>query len=266
MKKISIFTLFFFTVITTVHAQANLPKGAVAVVNGKQISETLLEQNVRNNVSQGVKDSPELRQALVAELVNRELLAQDAAKKSLDSSADAKLQFDQLKQNFLADLALKEYFSKIQITEEQLKTEYDAQLKVLGDASSLQQYKLYQILLADEESAKKAIARLKRESFDKVAKDLSIDEAKNRGGEIGWVLPNQVLPAISNVMVNLAKGSVSVAPIQSPNGWHIIKIEDKRSFKVPSFEESKDRVRVALIQKMRNDYIMQLRKDAKINP
>ena len=80
------------------------------------------------------------------------------------------------------------------------------------------------------------------------------------------VLPSQILPALANVMVNLNKGSVTVAPIQTQNGWHILKVEDKRAFKVPTYEESKDRVRMGLMQKMRNNYLAQLRKDAKITP
>lgn len=266
MKKFALVICGVCLFSSIVVAQSTLPKGVAAVVNGKQISEALLEQNVKDNVAQGVKDSPELRRALVTELVNRELLSQDANKKGLDSNAEVKLQLEQLRQNFLADLALNEYFSKNPVKEEQLKAEYDLQLKSLGDVSGLQQYKLSQILLADEASAKKALLRLKKESFDKVAKEVSIDETKSRGGEIGWVLPNQILPALANVMVNLGKGSVSVMPIQTPNGWHIIKVEDKRAFKAPSYEESKNRIMVAITQKMRNEYIAQLRKDAKINP
>jgi peptidyl-prolyl cis-trans isomerase C len=147
-----------------------------------------------------------------------------------------------------------------------LKTEYELQVKALGEGVTLQQYKLAQILVKDEASAKAVMARLKKESFDKVAKEVSIDESKVRGGDLGWVLPSQILPALANVMVNLNKGSVAVAPIQTSNGWHILKVDDKRAFKVPSFDESKDRVRMGLMQKMRNDYITQLRNDAKINP
>lgn len=260
-----ILSAFFGIYSVGVFAQNNLPKDVVAVVNGKSISQAVLDQNVNVNKAQGMKDTPELRKALVDELVNRELLAQDARKKKLDSASEVQIQLEQLRQNALAELALTDYFKKNPITENQLKTEYELQVKALGDISTLQQYKVSQILLLDEATAKVAMNRLKKESFDKLAKELSKDQSGSRGGDLGWVLPNQIIPALANVMVNLNKGSISAAPIQTQNGWHILKLDNKRPFKMPSFEESKERVTMSLVQKMRNDYLMQLRKDAKIN-
>ncbi|MBU3541660.1 peptidylprolyl isomerase [Polynucleobacter sp. MWH-Loch1C5] len=251
----------FFSI--SLHAQS-LPKGSVAVVNGKNLTEALLEQNVKANLAQGLADSPELRKALTEELVNRELLAQDATKKNLHNTADVQLQLEQVRRNLLAELALNEFLKNKTITDEQLKKEYEAQIKALGDTSNLQQYKIRQILSRTEADARTAMNRLKKEAFEKVAQEVSIDSSRERGGDLGWVLPNQIIPVISNVMVNLNKGSTSIAPIQSPNGWHIIKVEDKRAFKVPSFEDSKERLRASMMQQMRIEYVQQLRKDAKI--
>jgi peptidyl-prolyl cis-trans isomerase C len=246
------------------YAQSDLPKGTVAIVNGKTISTALLEQNIQTNLSQGLSDTPELRKALVDELINRELLAQDALKKDLDSDSMVKLQLEQLRKNLLAEIAFNSYLSKRPITEEQLKLEYDSQIQALGPVGNLQQYKIAQILLPSQEKANEAMLRIKKESFDKVAKELSIDASKVNGGDLGWVLPNQIIPAISNVMVNMAKGAISATAIRTQSGWHIIKLEDKRAFKVPSYIDSKERMRMSLIQKMRNDYLQELSKSAKI--
>lgn len=248
------------------HAQSNLPKDVVAVVNGKQITAKLLEQNIRVNTAQGLNDSPELRKALTEELINRELLAQAAQKKNLQNDAEVQLQLEQLQKNLLADLAINDFLKNKSVTEEQLKAEYQAQIQALGDTSNLQQYKIRQILVGKESDARQILARLKKESFEKIAQEVSIDASRERGGDLGWVLPNQVIPAISNVMVNLNKGSTVQAPIQTNNGWHIIRVDDKRAFKVPSYEESKERLRLSLIQKMRAEYLAQLRKEAKIQP
>lgn len=262
----SICSIFFAVCSMNALAQSSLPKDVAAQVNGKAISQALFDQNIKANLAQGMKDTPELRKVLLDELINRELLAQDASKKGLDATPEVKMQLEQLRHNAVAELALSDFFKKNPINESQLKAEYDAQVKALGDVSAMQQYKLSQILLLDEATAKTAMARLKKESFDKVAKELSKDQSGARGGDLGWVLPNQIIPALANVMVNLNKGAVSATPIQTQNGWHIIKLEDKRAFKIPSFEESKERLQMSLVQKMRNDYLAQLRKDAKINP
>jgi peptidyl-prolyl cis-trans isomerase C len=247
-------------------AQVSLPKDVVAIVNGKQISAKLLDQNIKANTAQGLNDSQELRKALTDELINRELLAQAAQKKNLHNDPEVQLQLEQLQKNLLADLATNDYLKNKSITEDQLKSEYQLQIQALGDTRSMQQYKIRQILLSNESDARTVLNRLKKESFEKVAQEVSIDTSRDRGGDLGWVLPNQVIPIISNVMVNLNKGNISQAPIQTNNGWHIIRVDDKRPFKVPAYEESKDRVRISLLQKMRAEYIAQLRQDAKIQP
>ncbi|MFM6961617.1 MAG: peptidylprolyl isomerase, partial [Polynucleobacter victoriensis] len=84
------------------------------------------------------------------------------------------------------------------------------------------------------------------------------------GGDLGWVLPNQILPAIGNVLPNLNKCSLAAAPIQSPLGWHIIKLEDKRNFKIPTIEQIKDQIQQSLIQKRQAEFIKKLKENAKI--
>lgn len=255
---------FFCTFGAFTHAQGNLPKDVVAVVNGKQITAGLLEQNIKVNTAQGLIDSPELRKALIDELINRELLAQAAQKKSLHTNSEIQLQLEQLQKNLLADIAINDFLKNKNITDDQLKAEYQSQVQALGDTSVLYQYKIRQILVSKESDARIVLNRLKKESFEKIAQELSIDVSRDKGGDLGWVLPNQIIPAISNVMVNLSKGSISQAPIQTNNGWHIIRNDDKRVFKLPSFEESKDKLRQSLLQKLRMEYIAQLKKESKI--
>ena len=78
------------------------------------------------------------------------------------------------------------------------------------------------------------------------------------------MIPSQIIPALSNVMVNLKKGSISAGPIQTQSGWHIIKVDDKRPFKAPSFEESKQQLTQAVLLQKRNEYIQKLVKAAKV--
>ena len=82
--------------------------------------------------------------------------------------------------------------------------------------------------------------------------------------DVGWVVPAQILPAISNVMVNLVKGALAAAPIQTPAGWNLIKLEETRPFKAPTFDEAKNDIRQMLVQKQRFDYVKRLRENAKV--
>lgn len=48
-----------------------------------------------------------------------------------------------------------------------------------------------------------------------------------QGGELGWLSPGETVPAFENAMNELAVGEMS-APVQSPFGWHIIEVLERR--------------------------------------
>ena len=240
------------------HAQPK-PAAPLATVNGVAIPESLLEQNVRANVAQGQR---ELRQVLKDELINREILSQEAAKLGLDKTAEAKTQLAQLRQTMMVELLLNDYAKKNPITDVKIKAEYDRRVELLKNE---QEYKVGLIVTQTEDEAKSILARLnKGESFAKLAEQSSIDPSKVRGGDVGWVLPAQILPAISNVMVNLNKGSLAVAPIRTQAGWNIIKVEDKRAYQAPSLNDAKNEIRQSLAQQQRAELVKRLRDSAKV--
>ncbi len=238
----------------------------VASVNGAPISKGLLELSLRGAISQGQKDTPELRQAVKEELINRELIAQAAIKEGLEKNIDLTDQIVQLKQTLLLQAYLENHFKKEPITDAKLREEYDKQKKLMGDNSAAIQYTVSQVMLPSESEALGVIARLQKgESFSKLAKETSIDNAsKEQGGSVGWILPAQILRPIADVMVNLAKGGISNSPIQVQGGWVIIKVEDKRTMKVPSFDEAKNQLRQAVVQQYLAESVRRLRESAKI--
>lgn len=238
------------------------PPGAFATVNGVPVPQSLVDTNVKVNVAQGQKDSPELRQVIQDELVNREILAQESTRLGLDKTTEAQAQWAQVRQTFLVELLLNDYIARNPIPDATLKTEYDRQMALMKDQ---QQYRLSLIVTSTEDEAKAVLARLRKgEVFAKLATEKSLDPSKKDGGNVGWVVPAQILPAISNVMVNLAKGALSAAPIQTPAGWNIIKLEETRPFKAPTFDEAKNDIRQMLVQKQRFEYVKKLRENAKV--
>jgi peptidyl-prolyl cis-trans isomerase C len=234
----------------------------MASVNGVAIPESLLIQNVNANIAQGQKDSPELRQVIKEELINREVLAQESARLGLDKTSEAQAQWAQVRQTFLVELLLNDLIKRNPIADTEVKAEYDRQMAAMAGS---EQYKIALVVLPTEDAAKATLARLRKgENFAKVASEVSIDPSRKDGGAVGWVLPGQILPAIANVMVNLTKGSLVAAPIQTPTGWNIIRVEDKRPFKAPTFDEAKNETRQMLAQKQRFEFVKKLRDAAKV--
>jgi len=251
--------------VTAAHSQEALPVNAAASVNGMIISNDTVEQGIQAALSQGQKDSPELRSAVLGKLIEISLLSQQADKDGLANSDRANRQLALIRQNYLADLELSTFMSKNPVSDADVQAEYNREIASLGAQGMIVEYKVSDIAVASEADAQAALVRIKKgESFDKVAKSVSLAPNKVQGGAVGWVQAGQTLPQIASVLVTLSKGQVSPAPIQMPQGWYLIKLEDKKSSKPPTFEQAKVAIRNGLTQKKQFEYLSQLRQGASI--
>lgn len=116
---------------------------------------------------------------------------------------------------------------------------------------------MYHILLKDEETAKKAKARLdKGEDFKKVSDEMSEDPgAKAQGGSLGFVEydTKQMVKEFMDGAKPLKEGEVS-GPVKSQFGYHIIKVKNvKTTGSVKPFEEVKDSIKADLEQRAKQD-------------
>lgn len=245
--------------------QSGLPINAAASVNGTIITNDMVEQGIKVAISQGQKDSPELRKVVIEKYIEVLLLSQKAEKDGLANSEKANTQLMMIRQNYLADLEMSTYMANNPITDADVQAEYNRELSSLGPQGMIVEYKVSDIAVASEADAQAALARIKKgESFDKVAKSVSLAPNKVQGGAVGWIQPGQVAPQLASVLITLAKGQVSPAPIQIQQGWYLIKLEDKKSSKPPTFEQAKPAIRAGMTQRKQFEYLSQIAKDAKI--
>jgi peptidyl-prolyl cis-trans isomerase C len=239
----------------------------VATVNGVAISKGLFDLNLQAAINQGQKDSPQLREAIKNELINRQLIVQEVTKQGIDKELDLQDQITQLRQTIYVQAFVEEYLKKNPITNEKLREEYDKQKQQLGGGSDLAtQYKISQIVLKSESEAIAVIGRLQAgDAFAKVAKEVSLDTAtKAQGGLLGWVGPQQLAPPIADVVGTLGKGGFSKSPIKLGDAWVVIKVDDTRSAKIQSFEASKNQLKQAIIQQYLAETIKRLRESARV--
>lgn len=246
--------------------QNKLPPNVVAIVNGKEIPLTVLDQNLRASIAQGRADSPALRQALKDELINREIFFQEAMNRGFDRSADAQIELAQMRQAYLINRLLNDYLAKHPITEAEIKAEFERQISAVKNE---QQYKLSLITVPTEAEAKLLIELVslqkKDGSFTELAKSYSVDPTKKDGGSLDWLLPGQLKPEVAAAVAEMAVGSFSQTPIPTPPVWSVVKLENKRPFQAPTFEQAKDKVAADLLQQQRLEYLKQLKGIAKIN-
>jgi len=246
-------------------AQADTEKSILITVNGKGISQFHLDQAVRSNPNPEQANTAEGRRALLEDLIIRELVSQDAVKKKLDKTAQAQFQLQQARQSVLIDLAVADHFQKNPIDEAAMRAEYRRQIDALKALGPMQQYQIRLLVLPTEAQARDAIRDInKGQSMEQLVRQSSTDPSRANGGLLDWLLPNQMLPMVSNVVENLSKGKLSAAPIQAPNGWNVVRVEDVRTFTPPKFEDATAQLRASLIQQRRAAYLNQLRESAKL--
>jgi len=216
---------------------------------------------VKAATAQGQADSPELRKAIREDMINMEVLVQEAAKLGLDKNPDVVQQVELTRQQVLAGAFVQNYAKSHPISEDQLKQEYDKLKVKLGN----KEYNARHVLVETEAEAKDIIAQLgKKGKFEKLAEKSKDTGSAAQGGSLGWNVPGNFVPEFANAMLNLKKGEYTKEPVKSQFGWHVIKVDDIRDMKVPSFEEIKPQLQQRLQQQSIKQSIDELRAKAKI--
>lgn len=124
------------------------------------------------------------------------------------------------------------------------------------------------MLFKDKSSAEAVLDALKDPGADfaGLAASLSEDDAtKANGGDMGYFERSDYAPAISDAAFQLKPGQIS-GLIQGPDGWVILKVEDRKPPGPLSFAEVKEQIRQRLVhdkqQQMRDQWLLAARKKA----
>ena len=221
--------------------------------------EFLLKERIASGQA---PDSPQLRELIRDELINRELVTREAKRKGLDKNAELKASMELNAQTVLVRAYMQDYVREHPPSEDQLKKDYDLIKSTLGN----KEYRARHILVEKEDEAKEIIGQLQKgEKFDKLAKDRSKDPgSKENGGDLDWASPVNFAKPFSDAMVALQKGKFTPTPVQTQFGWHVIMLEDSRDTKAPSYDEVKPNLTQRAQGLMVEKHLAELRQKAAI--
>lgn len=233
----------------------------LAVVNGKPVPSSRADLMVKQLSTQGQQDSPQLRNMVKEELINREVLIQEADKRGLSNSADVKNQVEIARQSIVIRALVADYIKKNPVSDADIKAEYDKFKSQAGD----KEYHARHILVEKEEDAKAVIAKLKGGAkFEELAKQSKDPGSAANGGDLDWAPPSAFVKPFSDAMVSLQKGQITDNPVKTQFGFHVIKLDDVRDAKIPPFEEVKPQIAESLQQQKLQAFQQDLRKKAKV--
>ena len=232
----------------------------VARVNGVDIKQSDLDFAASEVGPRLANYSPaDRKRVLLQYVIENELMAEAGEKDKLNSAANFA---DRVK--YHERRALRDAFFDASIingvSDDAAKKIFDEKI---GSVKPEQEIHARHILVSTEDEAKKVAERLKNgEDFATVAKEVSKD-TNAEGGDLGFFTRGQMLKPFEDAAFALDVGQIS-APVQTQFGWHIIKVEEKRDQKLPTFDQVKEAIKAQLVQQKAQEVVTGLRDAAKI--
>jgi peptidyl-prolyl cis-trans isomerase C len=233
----------------------------LAKVNGAEIRQsdvTLAEEELGASLAQ--MDPAAKKENVLAFLIDMKIVSKEAEDKKIADRDDFKTRLAFARNRLLMDnlLAVE---GKAATTDENMKKVYeDAAKQITGEMEVHARH----ILVETEDQAKKIADDLKKGAdFAELAKKDSKDPGASDGGDLGFFTKDQMVPEFSAVAFALEPGKIS-DPVKTQFGWHVIKVEEKRTRKAPDFEQVKPQIETYVVRKAQADYVAKLRQVAKV--
>ena len=123
--------------------------------------------------------------------------------------------------------------------------------------------------LTSESDARNRLLQLKERidngvKFEELARLHSEDASAAKGGDLGWINPGDTVPEFENAMNALKPGEVS-GPIQTPFGWHLIQVLERRNQDVTQERQkllARQAIRERKADEAYQDWVRQIRDSA----
>jgi peptidyl-prolyl cis-trans isomerase C len=238
---------------------------APATVDGQAITRDALDFVARNNLGKKYDElPPEQQKKLLDELIRVQLLANEAIAKGKDKDKDTIQAIELGRLNVLMQSTLTEYLKDKQPSEADVRAYYEQWIKDLPRM----QYRIRMIGVQTQPYAEDIVNELRKGGdFVTIAKrEASGEAAKQAAGAGGWITLDGVTPALANAISALKVGQYTTEPVQLPEGWGIIRLEETRAAEKPEFDRVRQALARDLVSKKVDVLVDELKKKAKIVP
>jgi len=232
----------------------------IAIVNGNNLKKSTLQFYALERRQADPQSTVPVEQ-LADDIVNMQLLKEQAFKKKLDKTPGFEARMEFINLSMLSQVAMVDFLDNNPIPEERLKQEYDSRI----GSMKVTELKASHILLKEEAIAKEVIEKLnKGGKFAELAKQYSTGPSGPKGGDLGWFTPQRMVPEFSQAVLAMKDNEHTKKAVQTQFGWHVILRTGQREGTPPTFEEVKPNIVAALEQEHIQKYINTLREKAKI--
>ena len=235
----------------------NLAKSSqvIARINSQPITEAAIK-NLQVETAMYNRRIQVPKEKLLEELIDRELLFQEAKSQGFDKVPAVADQINVAERAIVSKAYMRTILDNTQVSREEIQQEYQQR----KNSTDLRQFQISHILLRDEENAKRYIKQLQQgASFQTLAKKFSKDSSAKNGGMLGWRGAKQMTKEVAAAVKQLKPGEFTKQPIKTSYGWQIVLLNNVREQKAPSLAQLEHSLKSIIKRKKLKKYLGDLK-------
>ena len=224
----------------------------LATVNGTPITQNDVDAMIMAMGQNGAAyNNPQGREMILEQIISKKLMLLDAEKNLYEYDAEFKAEMAQVKEDMLANFAIRKCVESISVTDDEVKAEYDNNPDKFRTGESVD---ASHILVDSEEKANELLEKINANeiSFEDCARQNSSCPSSANGGSLGEFTRGQMVPEFDNACFTMNVGEIS-GPVKTQFGYHLIKLNSKNEPKTLSFDEVKDGLKQQMIGEKRQN-------------
>lgn len=203
---------------------------------------------------------PMLYDALREQAVTQALLAQAAEAAALADDPEVAQALERQRRSLLAGAFLTQAIDA-RVDEAAIREAYEARYV---EAEPVREIRARHILVEEEAVAEALKARIEAgEDFAALAAEAGTDGTAQRGGDLGFFGPEQMVPGFADAAFAAPLGEV-VGPVETQFGWHLIEVTEERTQPAPPFEMVQGQIAQDLAAEAAQELIAELRENAAV--
>lgn len=199
---------------------------------------------------------PPVMQQLVDRAINDRAIIIVARRLGIDSDPEIRARIERAERQEITQALLRREVLP-RLTDEAVRARYDREY---ANRPAEEEVRARHILVPTEAEARTLLAELARgTAFEEVSRRAGTGAGQREAGDLGWFKRGDMVPEFANAAFAMQAGQTSTAPVRTQFGWHIIRVEERRSSSGPSFDESRETIREQLVQDEVNAALTRIR-------
>jgi peptidyl-prolyl cis-trans isomerase C len=186
---------------------------------------------------------------ILEDMIEKRLLASAARLEGLQTVPAVRDAIERATREILGQAYLERKLAEPDLTDEELRRYYDTHRE---EFVVRQRVKARHIVVRTRAEAEDVLAQLRKGAdFATLARERTIEPAtRGTGGDLGWIPRGVMTAAFEQAVFAVKPGELSAA-IETPFGFHVVRVDELQEQAVPAFETVREGVRERVVANRR---------------